>query len=507
VRLVLNGAAITCSDGAPIYVKSAQNTIITLAEGTQNSVVDGTSYTDAGSDATGDESDAATGAIYCTTDLTINGAGALTVDANYNHGIVCKDELRITNGVITVDAVGDAIRGRDLVGISGGTFNLNAGGDGIQASNDESPDVGYIDIEDGTFTINAQSDGIQAATTLLVAGGSFDITCGGGSGNATQRTDDFPGDDAATAATSDTSDSAKALKAGAVVTVKGGTVNIDSADDAIHSDSRVTIEGGTLTVASGDDAVHAENSIKVTGGEFTATTCVEGLESAEITIDDGTIRITAQDDGINTANAGSAATAQQQGMGGEGTGDDPLYINGGYVYINASGDGIDILGPITMTGGTVIVSGPSDNGNGPLDYQSECKITGGLLVAVGSSGMAQAPSETSSQLSLMVNFSEIQAAGTVLHVEGPDGEDILTMAPAKDFQSIVLSSDQFQEGETYTVYLGGSATGTITDTVYSGGTYTPGTENTSVTLSGVVTTSGAATGGMGRTNGGQGGGK
>jgi hypothetical protein len=107
----------------------------------------------------------------------------------------------------------------------------------------------------------------------------------------------------------------------------------------------------------------------------------------------------------------------------------------------------------------------------------------------------------------MVNFSEIQAAGTVLHVEGPDGEDILTMAPAKDFQSIVLSSDQFQEGETYTVYLGGSATGTITDTVYSGGTYTPGTENTSVTLSGVVTTSGAATGGMGRTNGGQGGGK
>ena len=508
VRLVLNGASVNCSDDAPIYVKSAQNTIITLAESTQNTVTDGSSYaaasTDDSTDSSDENADAATGAIYCTTDLTINGSGSLSVDANYKHGIVCKDELRITNGTITVDAVGDAIRGRDLIGVTGGTFNLTAGSDGIQANNDESPEVGYIDIEGGTFTINAQNDGIQAVTTLLVAGGQFDITCGGGSDNATQRTDDFPGSSAnasTTSATSDTSDSAKALKAGATVTVKGGTLNIDSADDAIHSDNRVTIEGGTLTIASGDDAVHAENSIEVTGGELTVTTCYEGLESAEITIDDGTVRLTAQDDGFNTSNAGSSTATQQQGAGGEESGDNPLFINGGYVYINAGGDGIDILGPIAMTGGTVIVSGPSDDGNGALDYQGECNISGGTLVAVGSSGMALAPSDTSSQLSLMVNFTENQAAGTIVHIEGPNGEDIFTMAPAKAFRSIVISSDLLQEGATYTVYLGGTAAGTITDTVYSDDTYTPGTENTSVTLSGVVTTSGAAVGGMGRRGG------
>jgi hypothetical protein len=111
--------------------------------------------------------------------------------------------------------------------------------------------------------------------------------------------------------------------------------------------------------------------------------------------------------------------------------------------------------------------------------------------------MAEAPSETSSQYSIMVNFDQAQRAGTLVHIESETGQEILTMAPAKQFQSVVLCSPAIEQGATYKVYLGGTSTGTVTDSLYSGGTYTPGTEYVSLTIQGVVSTSGAV-GGMGR---------
>ena len=141
VRLVLNGADITCSTSAPIYVKSADKIILILADGTENQVTDGDSYVleDA-------ESDEPNAAIFSKSDLTINGDGSLIVKANYNDGIASKDDLKIVSGDITVDAVNDAIKGRDCIGVKDGTIKVTAGGDGLQSTNDEDPEKGFICI-------------------------------------------------------------------------------------------------------------------------------------------------------------------------------------------------------------------------------------------------------------------------------------------------------------------------------------------------------------------------
>lgn len=176
------------------------------------------------------------------------------------------------------------------------------------------------------------------------------------------------------------------------------------------------------------------------------------------------------------------------------SGNNNLYINGGYIVINANGDGLDINGSITMTGGVVIINGPVRNDNGALDFVT-FKITDGLLIAAGSSGMAQAPGNTSTQYSMMINFTSSQTAGTLVHIESKDGEEIITFAPTKVYQSFVLSSPQLKNGSTYTIYTGGTSTGTVTDGLYSGGEYTAGTQITNSTISNITTVIGSS-GGM-----------
>jgi hypothetical protein len=175
------------------------------------------------------------------------------------------------------------------------------------------------------------------------------------------------------------------------------------------------------------------------------------------------------------------------GPGGFESADSYLYINGGYVAIDANGDGIDANGPIDMTAGTVIVNGPTNDGNGPLDYLGAFNISGGHLVAVGSAGMAQAPSTTSTQYSIMYNFASPQAAGTMVHIETESGQDVLTFVPTKQYQSVLLSSPELESGSTYVVYSGGSSSGTATDGLYSGGTYAAGSQVSSFTITSMVT--------------------
>jgi hypothetical protein len=167
-----------------------------------------------------------------------------------------------------------------------------------------------------------------------------------------------------------------------------------------------------------------------------------------------------------------------------------LYINGGYVYIDANGDGMDVNGSVDMTAGVVIINGPTSNNNGALDHMG-FKITGGYLLAVGSSGMAQSPDTSSTQYSVMYNFSSVQSAGTLFHISTEDGNGILTFAPTKTYQSIVLSSPELKNGSTYLVYIGGNSTGSATDGLYSNGAYTSGTQATSFTISDMVTTVGS----------------
>ena len=229
------------------------------------------------------------------------------------------------------------------------------------------------------------------------------------------------------------------------------------------------------------------------------------MKGADITINDGTIHIVASDDAINAVSdtGVTTTTAQpvngqpgngQPGQGGFETGNNTLHINGGYIVVNAGGDGLDVNGPITMTGGVVIVNGPTNDGNGAIDYTGSFQVTGGNLIAAGSSGMAQAPDTSSTQYSVMMTYASAQPAGTMVHVETKTGEDVLTFVPAKSFQSVVFSLPELAKGTNYLVYSGGSSTGTATDGLYTSGTYTPGTQVTNFTISTIVTNAGASAG-------------
>ena len=492
VRLVLDGVDITCSASAPLFVANAEKTVITLADGTDNYLTDDRSSL---SGTAG--SDDPTAAIFSRDDLTINGNGFLTVTANFNHGIACKDDLRINGGRITVTAKNDGIRGRDSITVREATITIQAGGDGMQSNNDEDPEKGYIILEGGTLTIIAKEDGIQAETSLAISGGAMTIATGGGStSGSSTRTSGNQGMGAIAAASS-TSASAKGLKAGVAVTITGGTITIDASDDAIHSDGRILISGGTLLLASGDDGVHADSALEIAGGDIRITNSYEGLESAAITINGGNIHIVARDDGINAA--GGSGTSQPAGRQGQNalavSGSNTLHVTSGYLVIEAGGDGIDVNGPMYMTGGTVIVHGPTSNNNGALDYLGTFTMTGGYLVAAGSSGMAQAPGTTSTQYSVKITLPALQPAGTMIHIAGEDGTGILAFVPAKAYQSVVVSTPGLKMGETYTVYIGGTSTGTVTDGLYAGGTCTGGTAFTSFTVAGTVTTAGSYAGG------------
>lgn len=528
VHLVLNGATIHDNDSAGIYIQKAGKAVITLEKGTQNAVSDGKTYVYA--DSSTDEPDAA---IFSKADLTFNGAGQLTVTGNYNEGITSKDDLKIISGSINVKAADDGIKGKDMVAIQAGTITVDAEGDGIKSTNDTDASKGFVAIADGILNIQSGSDGIQAETALVTDGGTYNIVTAGGSANAPAKVEQGPGGggfggsggrggfsgrgpmnggtppdgeppadmpampndegsntgatanstksakidatsasatssdsnaDADNATTTDEeSTSAKALKAGTDLTVNGGTYTIDSMDDSLHSNSNVTVNDGTFSIQSGDDGIHADQALTINGGTISIAKSYEGLEGAIITLNDGDVDVTASDDGVNAA-------------GDESSGSNELHINGGSLTVNAGGDGLDANGSITMTGGTVIVNGPTTSGNGALDYDGTFVISGGYLVAAGSSGMAQGTSDASTQNTIVMTFPETQKAGTLVHIQDSKGNNIMTFAPVKDYQTVVISSPDLAKDGSYVISSGGTSTGQAVDGLYTGGTYSGGTQ-------------------------------
>ncbi|MBI5649450.1 MAG: carbohydrate-binding domain-containing protein [Chloroflexi bacterium] len=479
VRLILNGVDLHSSTSAPIYVMSADKTVIVLADNTRNTVTDAKTYTLA------PNTDEPNAAIFSKGDLTIFGNGALTVDGNFNDGIASKDGLIIASGNITVRAVDDGIRGKDYLIVKNGTITVNAQGDGLKSDDADDAARGYISIANGAINITAKRDAIQAHTDILITNGKFNLVTGGGSN-----------------ARLDANTSAKGIKVIATAQIDGGTFTIDSADDAIHSNNHILINGGVFTLATGDDAVHGDATVKIVNGAINITKSYEGIESAVITINGGEIRVVSSDDGINGAGGDGGgmpvpgfrgAPGMPPGQGSAAASKYWLYINGGYIVVDSGGDGIDINGSVEMTNGTVIVNGPTVRMNSAVDYDGAFKMTGGFLVAVGSSGMAQTPGESSTQSALLLNLTTVQPAGALVQIRSADGKDVLTFKPTKEYQSIAFSSPALVQGATYDVYLGGSSTGTMKDGLYQGGATTLGAKNTTFTIAGIVTRIGAPT--------------
>lgn len=463
VNLVLAGVDLTCSNSSAIYIKKSLKTVLSLQEGTVNTLTDGVEYLF--DDAEKEEPSAT---LFSKSDLTINGEGTLIINANHNDAVKCKDSLKLLSGSYEIVSVDDGIIGKDMLVIEGGTFHITTEGDGFKATNDSDETLGFLTINGGTFEITAGKDAIQAETNLLISDGIFTITTGGGSQNATSKGEDwgwgFWGREGSMATATETeSTSEKGLKAGGCLQISGGTFIINSCDDGIHSNDTVAIYGGTFSIDTGDDGIHADTELTIYGGTIDITNCYEGLEAFTITIQEGTVSIVASDDGVNAAGKSSGTSTGGFGFGGmEASQGACMIINGGTLRINAGGDGLDANGSVQMNGGTVYVDGPTNDGNGGLDYDTTFEITGGTLVVAGSSGMAQAPSTATNQACISLTFSQTQAAGTVVTVTNAEGTEIISYAPSKQFSNIIISTPDMVVGEEYTVAYQGTEIGTVT---------------------------------------------
>lgn len=431
VTLVLNGVSVTCSDSSALYCHKAETVHLYLMEGTENSLSDGEAY-DFSDVYSSEEDEEPNACLYSKADLTISGSGALTVTGNYKNGITGKDTLAITSSNITVEATNHGINGKDNLTVTDAALTVTSGGDAIRSTNDSDSSLGWIVLTNSDLNLTPGEDGIQAEKSLTVSGGTYRIVSGGGSGASLS-------DDA----------SAKGLKAGTDLTVTSGAFTLDCADDTIHSNGNVTISGGEFTLSSGDDGIHADETAAISDGTIEILTCYEGVEGTVVDISGGKISLTATDDGLNAADGTQMAFDP---MGG-GNSSCRIEISGGEITIDAAGDGIDSNGDFLLSGGTVYVSGPTSDGDGALDYDGSAFVTGGVLIAAGSSGMAQNFGESgSAQGSILLTYNT-SMTGTI-RVLDSDGTVLAEYTPTKEYRSVVVTAPGMVSGGTYTVEAG-----------------------------------------------------
>ena len=379
VRLVLNGADITNSTSAAIYILEADKVFITTASGTENTLGNGGEYV-----AIDDNNIDAV--VFSKSDLTLNGAGTLAINASAGHGVVSKDDLVLTSGTYDITAANHGLSGKDSVRIASGTYTITSGKDGIHAENADDTSMGFLYIAGGTFTITADGDGISSSAYLQIEDGSFTITTGEGSASAVMTTDavDFGQRGGLQNQTTDTSTeddsiSQKGVKATGAITIAGGTFVTDTVDDSIHSNSDILISHGVFELKSGDDTIHADATVHLQNGDFTVAYCYEGIEGLSVTIDDGTFDITSVDDGINAGGG-----IDSSGFGGgrphhesfSASSDNFITINGGNLVIVSTGDCIDSNGALTVNSGTLNLT-CNGSGNTALDCDGNYANNGG----------------------------------------------------------------------------------------------------------------------------------
>lgn len=401
VKLVLENASITSDSGPTITVSEASKTYIFTEEATSSDL------TTSGSDENGE-----TAVIMSHDDLVLSGDGVLTI-AGEEDGIKANDTCVIDTANLSIEAGDDGINVNDELTISNSTVNVLSNG-------------GY---ENGTKSNMTGFEGERPDGNPMDGGSFMD-----------EAYEEESDDDAV---------QAKGIKCDGAITISQSTLNINASDDALHSNDTITIESGALNLSSGDDGVHADNQLTINDGTITISNAYEGLESQNIDINGGIIDITSSDDGINSANG--------DWTGGDMQADDSmLVINDGTITISAEGDGIDMNGDGEMNGGYVTIYGPTNGGNGALDYAGTFNVNGGTLLAGGASGMQQSPSDSSQSCSIMIDASG--------KIELKDSEEntIATYESEKSYGNLVIASDQLVSGETYMVYQDGEEKESIT---------------------------------------------
>lgn len=472
IQLVLDGVDITSLSSAPLYIREADKVFLTLSEGTKNKLTNGGSFVAI------DENNI-DGALFSKQDLTINGTGQLTVTSPAGHGIVCKDDLAFTGGSCVIQSASHGLDANDSIRIKNTNLIIDAGKDGMHAENLEDATTGFVYISGGNVTVEAEGDGISAAVHMQIAGGVIDILAGGGHENGENHSSGNYGDfmggnmegghrpggrtrDTQVLETDDGGSSMKGLKAVGGLLISDGALNINSADDAIHSDGAVTINGGKISIASGDDGIHGGTDLTITAGTIQISQSYEGLEAQNILVTGGDIELIADDDGLNAAggmdSSGTGGRDQKfGGMGGPGgmgvASNGSIIITGGELNVQASGDGLDANGSLEISGGYTVVCGPDRGDTATLDYDTTGTISGGVFIGTGASGMAQTFS-ANTQGVLAVSVGGGQSSGVTITVSDSEGKELISYQPELPFSVIIFSSPELVSGQSYHVMVG-----------------------------------------------------
>lgn len=482
VRLVLDNANITNSSGAALNVVNADEVILYSASGTTNTISDGADYTATGED----DPDAV---VYSKADMTIAGEGTLKVNGNHEDGIHTSDGLVIASGTLEVNAANTGIKGKDYVDILGGTINVTAQQDGIKSTNDTDEGQGWTRLSNGTVTVNAGDDGFKASRVVEISGGSLTV----------EQSDE-------------------GIEA-QYINVSGGDVNVTSADDGMNASLKTSNSESTDSSENTSDTANQQQNNQqqgsIPGGQQSGTSNQQQQGMGQPPAMSGTSQDGTSQNGAsgtaqqqnNTQNQGNQNMGQppampggnaqdgksqngttgtgQQGMGqppqggmpgGGGGGtfeviDAAINVSGGHVTVNAEGDGIDSNGVTTLSGGTLIVNGPSQGGNAALDTNGDLLLNGATVLSGSTADMFEAPSTNSTSGYLKLTNSSGFEQGSTVQVADSSGKVVANYKVTKsNVQLVLVSSSSIVKGQSYTAYTTTSAVDSNAASLASGAT-------------------------------------
>lgn len=434
VHLVFQNLTLE-GEGTLLQVNKAQEVVISLAEGSQNALTE--------SQASDDEEVKAT--IHSQVPLTLNGTGNLTLTALTKNALEVEDDLKVLGGTYTVKAAKHGFKAEGALAIEAATLTIEAGKDGLHAEHDEMTERANISLNPTQLSIAATEDGVDAGNELTIKGGTITV-----------------------------SQSEEGLEA-RVIRQLGGDVTIKSSDDGVNASAGSSSKpSDTSATSKPSDANTASNSVDASSSASQATTdsVTASSSASQATADSaaGSQADQANKDKNATPPSPPAGQAPPQGgqppQNGQGPGGMPpggqeesdpslqIILKGGTLTIDAEGDGIDSNGTVTISGGSLVVHGSVQGGNGPLDATGDITITGGTVWALGTSDMLQGFAQGSTQASITANIAG--TAGQTLIILDANGKEVARQTASKDFQAVIMSSADLVDGQTYTIQVEGT---------------------------------------------------
>lgn len=391
VQLVLDNADITCASSAAIYVKNADKTFITLAEGSENILMNTAEY-----EAIDDNNIDAV--IFSKDNLTLNGKGTLTINSEYGHGIVSKDDLKLVGGTCNITAKTHALSGKDSVRIAAGTYNLTSGKDGIHSENADDDEKGFVYIASGDFTIESTGDGIDASYVVQIDDGDFDITAGDGAENATKTYNDMPGggtrDNMGGGAPGGDKPSGEAPSgeapsggpsSGSASGKQTGQTPPDKPDgdsfDGSRPDEKASDNAGSQTSQtppdkSGKDTSDGQQSDKNSQSKDAADSTTASGASSDIDSEAASSTSSDTDSEAASSTLSDTDSTSTKGIKSDGA----LYVNGGTFTINSADDAFHSNSDVTINDGTYTISSGDDG----MHADSALLVNGGTITVTES---------------------------------------------------------------------------------------------------------------------------